>query len=401
MATVAILIDAEQGHILPSFWLSHRLITHHHKVYYLGPPAAGSLVRKQGYEFIPIMSDPRVNTPRQITPGLMNNDYPERENIYFSSLVSGELLDRVIADLKPQVALVLSLFYFGGLFIRYRYRLPVIYFKPFLSRYSRMQEREELVGSLLNLRSGVPELVELLTEAKVEVRNFSDIAELVFRLPELVMVPRAFELPEVVTEPWVHYVGAGVDLKRNEEPFSWEWMDPHRPLIYCSRGSQAHLQKEPSRRCFQAVIDAAADRPDWQFIIAVGKAFEIEEFGVTPSNVVLRQWVPQLEILSRASVMIHHGGLGTIKECILTGTPMVAVPEPDCRDQLPCSERVVYHGLGVKSDTDRISSPELICLIDQIIGDRSFKERVNLMREKFMQEDRSDLAVKIIESQLV
>jgi hypothetical protein len=62
---------------------------------------------------------------------------------------------------------------------------------------------------------------------------------------------------------------------------------------------------------------------------------------------------------------------------------------------------MAYHGLGVKSDTDRISSHEVVGLIDQVISDRSFEERVNLMREKFIQEDRLDTAVKIIESQLI
>jgi MGT family glycosyltransferase len=240
--------------------------------------------------------------------------------------------------------------------------------------------------------------VELLTEAKINFKSIRDIAELALRIPELVLLPESFDLPGRVAEPRVHYVGAGVDLKRNEEPFSWDGIDSDRPVIYCARGSQVHAQRGPSRRFFQAAIDAAGARPDWQFIIAITKAFKIEEFGDVPPNVVLREWVPQLEVLSRASVMVHHGGFGTVKECLLIGVPMVSVPLIGFRDYRICTERIVHHGLGVQSDTDRITSSELVQLIAQVLNDQSFKRRVNLMREKFIQEDRLDIAVKVIEA---
>jgi len=398
MATIAVFIDAEEGHILPSFWLLRYLKAQGYRVCYLGPPDAGNLVQNQGFEFIPIMCD--------IVPEASWSGEPERQgpqlngvgDLYFGPLVRGELLDRVIAELNPSVVLVLSLYYVVGLAIHYRYQLPVVFFTPTFRIIPRTQECENVVTALLNLRSGVTELVELLTKAKVVFRNLRDIAELVLRIPELVLLPEALDLPGRVMEPGVHYLGAGVDMGRSEAPFSWNGIDSNRPVIYCARGSQVHLQKEPSRRFFQAAIAAAAARPDWQFIIAISNAFEATDFADVPPNTMLREWAPQLEVLSRASVMVNHGGFGTVKECILMGVPMVAIPLIGFRDHVPCAERIVHHGLGAQSDTDRITSSELVLLIEQVISDQSFKHRVNLMREKFMREDRLEVAVKVIEA---
>jgi zeaxanthin glucosyltransferase len=393
MITVAVLLDPEEGHLLASFWLSRWLKNYGYRVCYLGIPDTEESVRDQGFEFIPIWKDafPRGSYKRQ-------GKTEQEKKSFLGPLARGEVLDEAVAALRPDVMLVLSLYYSAGLAIYFRYKIPVVFFTPYLRHDSRVKSCESVMGDFLNGRPGVADLFELLIKARVQLGGFKDLVELVLKFPELVLLPGAFDLPERGNEPGVHYLGAGVDMKRKEESFAWARIDSTLPLIFCARGSQVLLQQESSQRFFQIVFEAAAARPGWQFIIATGAGFKTEDLSAVPRNVMLSPWVSQLEVLSRADLMINHGGFNTVKECILLGVPMVVLPLKDFRDHPVCAERVAYHGLGVQSDIAQVTSVELVALVDQVLNDRSFKLRVDSMREKFCQQDRPDLAARVIES---
>jgi zeaxanthin glucosyltransferase len=392
MPTIAVLIDMEEAHLLHSFWLSRGLKARGYRVCYLGAPGSERLVRSQGFEFLPIMHDSLAsvsyNGQKQASDKSLNHLGP---------LVRGEVLDDIIGSLQPDVMLIQSHYYTEGLAIHYLYRLPVVFFTPHLRRFNRSIECERVVDDLCKFASGVAELCDLLTKSGVRFSNLKDIARLILLFPELVLLPEAFDLPGRGDEPGVYYIGAGIDIERKEEPFSWDGIDSNRALIYCARGSQSQLQREVNQRLIKDTLVVARARPDWQFVIASGKGVEIEEFTDVPPNVILRKWVPQLEVLSRANLMINHGGFGTIKECILMRVPMVVFPFEDFRDHATSAARVVHHGLGVQRDVEQVSVAELISLIEQVLNDRSFKHRVDLMREKFLQQDRFELAAKVIE----
>jgi len=84
-------------------------------------------------------------------------------------------------------------------------------------------------------------------------------------------------------------------------------------------------------------------------------------------------FAPQLAMLSRASVMITNGGLGTIKECIWSCVPMIVLP---CSfDQPGNAARVVYHRIGFH-DSIQITPDRLGALIDQCLTDTDIKRRL-------------------------
>jgi MGT family glycosyltransferase len=396
MATIAMLIDREEGHLLSSFWLSRKLKDYGFRVCYLvGGADSEAFVRSQGFEFIALPTIAFSQDSHNRHPAVRNSGFG-----YFGPLVRGEVLDEAINALRPDVILILSLYYTAGLAIHYRYKVPVVFFTPSLRKSTRANDCMGVIDDLMHFGSAISELLDLLTKSQIHFSNFKDIAQLVLGFPELVLLPEAFDLPGRGNEPEVYYVGAGVDLARKEESYPWASIDSSLPLIYCAYGSQSQLQKNAGQRFFQTAFAAATTRPDWQFIVATGSWLETENFPDVPPNVTLSKWVPQLEVLSRADLMITHGGFNTVKECILMGAPMIALPSKNFRDHFSSAERVVYHGLGLQRDIAEVSSTELISLIDQILNDQSFKLRVDLMREKFLQQDRFDIAIKVIENSI-
>jgi MGT family glycosyltransferase len=395
--TIAILTDLEVAHTMAFFWVSRHLAASGYRVCFLALPHVEKLVRSQGFECITILGDIISKASRQNGQGMENHRIRVDRDLYYEPLARGEVLDRAIAELNPDVIFILSFYYPEALVIRYRYRLPIVFLTPNLRLVSRAPDCEYLLSKLSDNDPGIPELTKMLREAGVQFTSLKELAPQLMRWPELALLPKAFDLPERKEEEGVFYIGAGTDLSRSEEPFCWDGIDSDRPLIYCALGSQVRLQQESCRRTFQIVIDGAGARPDWQFILAISRDFDSSDFSNVPPNVRLLNWAPQLQILSRSSVMINHGGFDTVKECILMGVPMIALPRMNYRDHATCAERVVYHGLGARADMANVTSNELMLLIEQIINAPSYKRQVELMRERFKQQERLDLIVKVFD----
>ncbi|MNW38548.1 Oleandomycin glycosyltransferase [compost metagenome] len=118
----------------------------------------------------------------------------------------------------------------------------------------------------------------------------------------------------------------------------------------------------------------------WQAIINIGDSEDISKDLDIPEHVYLSNHVPQLQILKKADVVVSHGGYGTIKECIAYAVPMAVFP---CiYDQPGNAARVQYHQLGIKGDIHRIQPSELTQMIDSLLNNSIYKERITSLREQ-------------------
>ena len=394
MARIAFLVDIEQGHILSTFSLARKLKSHGHEVYYFGVPDVEEMIRKQGMDFRPVLQHlmPPGSVAKLRAEYLKDQQRPEKIFFYMKPLLEGTMLDGVVEEIRPDVLIIGS--FFEALAVRYKYKLPVAMWNPTIRKQSRAESCQTIIQVLLEVPHAC-DLIGVLQSAGVKMRNFADVANLMLSIPELTFIPKAFELPDRVEDDLVFYVGPEVDLERAEEPFVWNGISADRPLIYCSLGSQHDIKHEVSRRFIRTVIDVVAARPEWQLVVSLGSRMEPGEFMPAPSHVHLSRWLPQLQMLSRASVMITHAGAGTTKECIMHGVPMLAVPM--MRDQFDCAERIVYHGLGLRADIDRVNAAEVSAMLEQLLADQSCRARVNAMREEFRHVDAMNIGVRVLE----
>ena len=113
---------------------------------------------------------------------------------------------------------------------------------------------------------------------------------------------------------------------------------------------------------------------------------------------VVVKYAPQLDILRRATLMLNHGGLNSIKECIYFGVPMLVFP--GINDQSGNAARVLYHGLGYVGHMNRASSKEIRAMVRSIESDGLVHGKIQSMREKFETIEREKPSVEIIEKVL-
>lgn len=193
-------------------------------------------------------------------------------------------------------------------------------------------------------------------------------------LPEVTFCPAALQLPGA-PDVGRRHLDDVVDRERSEDPLPAE-LDLDKPLIYCSLGGAAALYPHATR-CFRAIVAVAWARPDWQLVLHVGH-WEGSTLPPTPANLLVRQSVPQLTLLRRATLMVTHGGMNSITECIHFGVPMVVIP--GLRDQPGNAVRAVYHGIAVSARMAEITGDRLVTLIERARADDDLRQGLARMQ---------------------
>ncbi len=200
-------------------------------------------------------------------------------------------------------------------------------------------------------------------------------------VPELVMAPRAIDLPSTSRQNGRFYAGSSVDLQRQDPAFDWRSIDQTKPLVYCSLGTYSRFYPH-SKRLFSALIDALSDS-DLQGIIQIGDAARVSDFGPIPPHILLAEFVPQLEVLEHASLFVTHGGFGSLREGIMFGVPMIVFP---CwLDQRGNAARVEHHRLGLRGEIATIDAGSMRQLIARA-QDPRVRASVDRMRAVFERE---------------
>lgn len=162
------------------------------------------------------------------------------------------------------------------------------------------------------------------------------------------------------------FVFTGVQIGKRTAFGSWTAPDNGKPLLYSSLGTAFNNWPEYYPILFDAVRDL-----DINVFAALG-AIDPESLHDVPANVELGKMVPQLDILSQASVFITHAGMGGTGEAIYYGVPMIAIPQMD--EQAITARQIEKTGLGVAFlDKSAITSESLKAAIEKLLSDPSYR----------------------------
>jgi zeaxanthin glucosyltransferase len=214
---------------------------------------------------------------------------------------------------------------------------------------------------------------------KLKVNRF---AEYLPQVAELIACDASFDVPRT-PKPQRFYLGPCIDLERAEPAFDWSLLDERRKLAYCSLGSQPHTYADAAG-FFLKVREAFAGVPGWQAVISAGDLYEplVRRMTGPAPNVVVVKDAPQLSLLRRAAVMLTHGGLGSIKESLYFGVPLVVCPASG--DQISNGARVARYGIGLVGSLRRSTGAEIRRLVLEVSASAAIRSRVDAMRTQFV-----------------
>jgi UDP:flavonoid glycosyltransferase YjiC (YdhE family) len=213
-------------------------------------------------------------------------------------------------------------------------------------------------------------------------------------LAQIAQLPEALEFRASGETPTgLHYTGPFVHAPlRPPVEFPWERLDG-RPLIYASLGTF----QNGSEAIFKTIADACAGL-DAQLLISLGGGFDPAKLGKLAADPLVVRFVPQLEILKRAAMVITHAGINTVLESLSEGVPMVAVPLGN--DQPGVAARLKARGAGVVVSRHWLTPARLRKAVTLVLQDSRYRAAARDLQKVIGQIDGAGRAAELIEQVL-
>jgi zeaxanthin glucosyltransferase len=222
-------------------------------------------------------------------------------------------------------------------------------------------------------------------------------------IAEIIMAPRAFDLPEFGAVLGQYYAGTQLNRNRQEAVLSkaevtlLERMDANKDetWIYCSLGTLNLLHNPKCLHFIENVLEVFRQKPEWKLVLATGM-IEARQLGKIPDNVWVYKRVPQLELLKRCKLIITHGGLNSVLEAIDQEVPLLVYPLNEKWDQNGNATRVVHYGLGLKGRMRGANVEQLMCQIKRLLEDISFRQNLESFKQRMYVENGVAEIVEIV-----
>lgn len=220
--------------------------------------------------------------------------------------------------------------------------------------------------------------------------------------PEFNLHPLEFDFPRKCVPKNQKYVGAMVDVNRDEGNTSEFDLLFVKPVVLCSLGTIAEVYSTSYKEFLKKIVVIFENRPDVNLILAVGSCVDISELRSCASNIFIYNFVPQLHILKNAKLMITHAGMNSIKECIYYGVPMMAYPLSEDGEQKGNAARILYHGLGRRGDLNQDSILKITEDIGEVLTNPLYRSNVLKMNTIFRKyESKEGEVIKFIEDYIM
>jgi MGT family glycosyltransferase len=153
-------------------------------------------------------------------------------------------------------------------------------------------------------------------------------------------------------------------------------VDGEPPLVYVSLGTLFNADPKFFRDCFAAFADM-----DVRVVMSIGSNVSEASLGRPPANVSVHAFVPQLEVLQRASVFVSHGGMNSVSESLCYGVPLVVIPQMS--EQAMVGRRVEQLGAGLYLAKTSVTSAALRASVERVLADDRFRKQAAVVRESF------------------
>jgi MGT family glycosyltransferase len=327
-------------------------------------------------------------------PSAATREWPEEEVPALKMFLEETMavvpqLERAYAADRPDL-IVYDIAAFPALVLAEKWRVPRVQLSPTHVYFDGVEETFgiDLSPAALAVRA---EYDEYFARQGVEL-VFQDMA-----VPRrgIVTIPRTFQyFGDRVADSFT-FVGPML----TERSSQGDWQAPDdRPVLVISLGSAYNDRVEFYRKCLRAFADL-----DWHVVMSVGRSidpaqFDSAQLGEIPANFEVRQWIPQLRVLSQASAFITHAGMGGTIEGLYHGVPLIAVPQ--AAEQFLNAARIEELDLGTRVDCEAVTPEELRAALVQVTTSEVIRLRLKEIRQELQEAGGLRRAVAIIEDLL-
>lgn len=198
--------------------------------------------------------------------------------------------------------------------------------------------------------------------------RFSD--HLVLAFTTAALIGSIYDFPD-------HYVfvGPAIGRRTGGEGFPWGWLKPDRERILVSLGT---VNPTAGQRFFATAVAAVEPLADRLQAILVAPPHLVDS---PPDHVLVREFVPQIDLLGHLHAVVSHAGHNTVCETLAHGLPLVVAPIRD--DQPVIAQQVVTAGAGIRVHFGRVGSSELRAAITALLDDPRYRLAARRVQTSF------------------
>nr|WP_098026105.1 macrolide-inactivating glycosyltransferase [Streptomyces sp. st115] len=391
-AHIAMFSIAAHGHVNPSLDVIRELVDRGHRVSYAIPASFAEKVAATGAEPVIWTSTlPTDEDPEAWGTELIDNIEPFLNDAIqalpqLAEAFAGDEPDLVLHDITSYPARVLA----------HRWGVPAVSLWPNLVPWEGYEKEvgEPMTAELKQTERGkayYARFADWLTENGLGHVSSDDFVARPRR--GLVLIPEALQPnADRVNREMYTFVGAC----QGDRADQGEWVRPAgaEKVLLVSLGSS--FTKQPA--FYRACVEAFRDLPGWHVVLQIGAHVDPAELGDVPDRVEVRSWVPQLAVLKQADAFITHAGAGGSQEGLVTGTPMVAVPQ--AVDQFGNADMLQSLGVARHLPMEEADAASLRAAVLTLVDDPEVAARCERLSEQTAREGGTPRAADLIEAEL-
>jgi MGT family glycosyltransferase len=164
------------------------------------------------------------------------------------------------------------------------------------------------------------------------------------------------------------FVGPSIAPRANQQNFDFTAIKG-KHHIYISLGTVFNQAIGFYKLCFEALGNT-----EHTIILSIGSRTQTSDLGEIPDNFVVRNYVPQTDVLQHAGLFITHGGMNSTHEGLYYGVPLIVIPQS--ADQPIIARQVASIGAGVQLQMHSLTAYQLREAVDHVLSHPSFKKAV-------------------------
>jgi MGT family glycosyltransferase len=181
----------------------------------------------------------------------------------------------------------------------------------------------------------------------------------------LLGISAAFDFPAIRLPSNLRYVGPLLDPPAWSGAWTAPWAgSPARPRVLVSLSTSFQNQAMLLRRLVAALGSMELDA-----IVTVGPAMEGQDISA-PDNISVVRSAPHDAVMKEVSLVVTHGGHGTVMRSLLNGVPLLVIPMG--RDQNDNAARVVARGAGL-AIAENASDGEIVSAVTRLVTELHFR----------------------------
>jgi len=151
-----------------------------------------------------------------------------------------------------------------------------------------------------------------------------------------------------------------------------------RPLVYVSLGTV--FSERRGLEIFPRLL-AGLRNVDAEIVLTVGRDLDAAAFGPQAPHIHIETYLPLGALLPRCSLVLFHGGSGTLAHVVANGLPMVILPFG--ADQPDNATRCAELGASRTLDAEHLTPEHIREVVLDVLHTPSYRQAAERLRDEF------------------